>query len=430
VFKVGLGVTAIVLLVATVISTTYHHVLGVVDDTNEPTRAAGNLSNHTNAAGNTRVTDYTDRQPETKQPGQLFSPEPGTAFDGARLYGNLLKSCVLIRTPNSLGSGVVVDAKQGIILTNFHVINSPDLANFRNQHAFQSYESYSKSLTSRSPRNLRELPSERFSVRMSSTAIFLIRVEANFDALLEVQDTAGNRLESANDAGGESHPSILFSPKQDLDYEVVVTSRDGKLGDFFLRIMRKDKNGVNLNANPRTIVVSFPVYQNNQLITAKEHYVAGLVRNTVPNGSVVAWDAAIDLAIVKVDRCPDATQGVVFSQKDVVPGQSVHSIGNPSASGVFWVYTSGAVRTASYKKNWVSADVFGSNQLQHQARVIETQSPTNPGDSGGPLVNEKGHLVALTQGFAKGANAVHFFIALPEIRDFLRNCGIRWREHE
>src|SRR4029078_12751795 len=78
-------------------------------------------------------------------------------------------------------------------------------------------------------------------------------------------------------------------------------------------------------------------------------------------------------------------------------GQRVHSVGNPGASGALWVYAPGVVRTF-YHKKWLSKSEEGEAPSEHEADVIETQSPTNHGDSGGPLVNDRGELVGVTQG--------------------------------
>ena len=65
----------------------------------------------------------------------------------------------------------------------------------------------------------------------------------------------------------------------------------------------------------------------------------------------------------------------------------MHSIGNPGTSGALWVYTPGKVRQV-YSKKW-KAKLDERNIHTFQAKVIETDSPTNPGDSGGPLVNDR-----------------------------------------
>src|SRR5262249_31491590 len=111
-----------------------------------------------------------------------------------------------------------------------------------------------------------------------------------------------------------------------------------------------------------------------------------------------------------------------LAQNGVGPGEDVHSIGNPGASGGLWIYTPGKVRQV-YQKRW-SVNT-GGEELQFEAKVVETDSPINPGDSGGPLTNDKGELVGVTQGnISRGqAAAMSMFIHLSEIKTFLKATG-------
>src|SRR5207237_1423106 len=59
--------------------------------------------------------------------------------------------------------------------------------------------------------------------------------------------------------------------------------------------------------------------------------------------------------------------------------------------------------------------------LDLEAKIVETQSAINRGDSGGPLVNNKGELVAVTQGHLLDAQQLSLFIDVSEVREFLRN---------
>src|SRR5207302_618016 len=81
-----------------------------------------------------------------------------------------------------------------------------------------------------------------------------------------------------------------------------------------------------------------------------------------------------------------------------------------------WVYAPGRVRQV-YRKRWQAK--AGDETFTFEARVIETDSPTNPGDSGGPLVNDQGELVGVTQGGAFDARGLSYFIDVAEVRSFL-----------
>jgi hypothetical protein len=104
------------------------------------------------------------------------------------------------------------------------------------------------------------------------------------------------------------------------------------------------------------------------------------------------------------------------------PGQSVHSIGNPGRSGALWVYTPGKVRQV-YSKKW-KVELDGKT-VTFQAKVVETDSATNPGDSGGPLVNDKGELVGVTQGGAVDAQLLSTFVDVTEVRKLIGRRSVQ-----
>src|SRR5207249_3390857 len=101
------------------------------------------------------------------------------------------------------------------------------------------------------------------------------------------------------------------------------------------------------------------------------------------------------LALIKLDFLPPGAKVVPLAKKSVSPGQRVHSIGNPGKSEGMWVYTSGTVRQVVRMKWTVRTE---EDKLTLEAKVVQTQSPTNPGDSGGPLLNDNAELVGVTQG--------------------------------
>jgi S1-C subfamily serine protease len=121
-----------------------------------------------------------------------------------------------------------------------------------------------------------------------------------------------------------------------------------------------------------------------------------------------------------LDKLPPGAAALRLAQNSVGPGEDVHSIGNPAASGGLWIYTPGKVRQV-YQKRWAAK--AGGEELQFEARVIETDSQTNPGDSGGPLANDRGELVGVTQGGAVQAASLSTFIHLNEIKNFLKTSG-------
>src|SRR5262249_25518612 len=113
---------------------------------------------------------------------------------------------------------------------------------------------------------------------------------------------------------------------------------------------------------------------------------------------------------------PPGTETLPLAKGMVNIGQTVHSVGNPGASGALWVYTQGAVRAVYRKKRKAGG---GELLLTLDAEIVETQSPTNHGDSGGPLVNDRGELVGVTEGGSAEGHLISTFISLNEARDFI-----------
>lgn len=167
--------------------------------------------------------------------------------------------------------------------------------------------------------------------------------------------------------------------------------------------------------------VYFPVFRDKKPISEKKYY---LERDKlgIP-GEVVELDKQADLALIRVDRVPEGVPQLPLAAESPDPGQAVHSIGNPGKSGALWVYTPGKVRQV-YGKKW-KAKLDEKTTASFQAKVIETDSPTNPGDSGGPLVNDKGQLVGVTQGAALDAQALSIFVDLSEVKRLINRRSVQ-----
>jgi hypothetical protein len=169
------------------------------------------------------------------------------------------------------------------------------------------------------------------------------------------------------------------------------------------------------------------MFNKGKLVAERDTYLEQILNkdnNTRIEGSrgkVLASDAKVDLALVQLDELPAWVQPLPLAANSPGPGQRIHSIGNPGSSDALWVYTSGAVR-AVYHKKWQSGTRRQVNE--HEADIIETQSPTNPGDSGGPLVNDRGELVGVTQGFDPEARLASVFIDVSEVKTLLKNQKI------
>lgn len=156
--------------------------------------------------------------------------------------------------------------------------------------------------------------------------------------------------------------------------------------------------------------VFFPEVRDGRPIEKRDYY---LENNKRWPGKVVGRDEKRDLAIVQLNAVPDETVDVPLAEASPTPGDTVHTVGNPGASGALWVYTSGSVRQV-YRGEFAAGE---GNSVE--AQVVLTQNPLNSGDSGGPVVNDRGKLVAINCIVHGDADLVSVCIDVSEVRELL-----------
>jgi V8-like Glu-specific endopeptidase len=154
--------------------------------------------------------------------------------------------------------------------------------------------------------------------------------------------------------------------------------------------------------------VFFPAYKDDKPIPEKAYY-KERTRTLGIDAEVIEIDRNADLAVLKLERIPAGAPELPLANGSADPGQQIHSVGNPGGSGALWVYTPGKVE---------------GKIVTFKAKVVETDSPTNPGDSGGPLVNDKAELVGVTQGGAANAQLISTFVDLSEVKRILARDAI------
>ena len=168
--------------------------------------------------------------------------------------------------------------------------------------------------------------------------------------------------------------------------------------------------------------VFFPVFRDGQPVAEKEYYLDRARRLSI-QGSVIAVDKKADLALIRLDSIPEKIEAVPLAVSSPEPGSGTHTIGNAGKSGALFGYVKGTVRQV-YQKEW-KAELEPRKVATFNARVVETDSPTNPGDSGGPLLNEKGELIGVTQGGALNASLVSTFIDVSEVKKLLNSKVVK-----
>ena len=163
----------------------------------------------------------------------------------------------------------------------------------------------------------------------------------------------------------------------------------------------------------RNTVIFFPELQNERPKVERSYYLEN-VRKLGIRGRVIGVDRKRDLALVELSKLPEGVEAISLAAESVLPGETVHSVGNPGASGALWVYSHGSVKQV-YKKR------FRTGAGEHDFQVVETDSLINSGDSGGPVVNGDGELVAVAQAIAPKARGISYFVDISEIKTFLNS---------
>lgn len=109
-------------------------------------------------------------------------------------------------------------------------------------------------------------------------------------------------------------------------------------------------------------------------------------------GEVLAYDIALDLALIKIKQIDRRLQTVKFADSQNVDiGDRVFAIGHPEQGGL-WSLTTGVV--SAFYQNY--GGVRGKNLFQTDASI-------NRGNSGGPLLDEQGAMIGINSLIARKA---------------------------
>ena len=124
-------------------------------------------------------------------------------------------------------------------------------------------------------------------------------------------------------------------------------------------------------------------------------------------------DEVADLALLKVEEVPPGVQPLPLGDSTHLQvGADVNAIGHPV--GETWTYTRGVVSQIRRAYGW-KAD----GKVQHEATVIQTQTPINPGNSGGPLLDDQGAIVGINSFVDTETQGVNFAVSVEGVKSFL-----------
>lgn len=155
------------------------------------------------------------------------------------------------------------------------------------------------------------------------------------------------------------------------------------------------------------------------LIATNAHVVAGERSTTVIrddgrrfDGSVVAFDPARDLAVLRVtgfDRPPlPLASGATTSLDGTIGGVFGHPGGEPLRIAPFKV---ARVITATGR------DIYGTNRTER--KVLELSAALRPGDSGSALANSQGVVIGVAFAIARDVDDVAYALAPSELQAVL-----------
>jgi S1-C subfamily serine protease len=146
---------------------------------------------------------------------------------------------------------------------------------------------------------------------------------------------------------------------------------------------------------PDRIVTNLHVLSN-----ASEVRIKTFAGRTLTVQTVLATDAASDLALLQLDApCPNATTLRVENEAPT-EGEAIILLSNPQGS--HWKITHGRVG-----RSW---------QFESIGRRIQITAGIFPGSSGGPVLNQKGHVVAIAVMRLGGANDLNFAVPAKSLR--------------
>ena len=135
------------------------------------------------------------------------------------------------------------------------------------------------------------------------------------------------------------------------------------------------------------------ILTNHHVVDKVQGIIVQLFDGTSYPARVLQFDAAMDLAVIKVDADHLLTAVEVGTSSDLMVGESVITIGN--AFGYENTVSVGIVSA-------LHRDVTLSDEQVYR-NLIQTDACINPGNSGGPLINVNGELIGINVAVRAGA---------------------------
>lgn len=108
-------------------------------------------------------------------------------------------------------------------------------------HTSPLIDLYGRLLTTDPVDSVQKRPAQRFFLYCRKGMFYEMDLHSKeFDSYLRLEDTSGKELLKDDDSGGNLDARIIFRPESDGNYQVVVTSFDGRSGRFHLTVREQN----------------------------------------------------------------------------------------------------------------------------------------------------------------------------------------------
>jgi serine protease Do len=173
-------------------------------------------------------------------------------------------------------------------------------------------------------------------------------------------------------------------------------------GDRYAAPSAKAMNGMGTGIiiDPRGYIVT-----NQHVVDDVTSLRIKLIDGTSHNAVIIARNAELDLAIIKIDPTTPLQVMPIGTAHDLMVGETVITIGN-----AFGYEHTASVGVVSAVKRDVSL-----NQDMSYKSLVQTDACINPGNSGGPLINVHGELVGVNVAIRAGAQGIGFAIPVDHM---------------
>lgn len=130
---------------------------------------------------------------------------------------------------------------------------------------------------------------------------------------------------------------------------------------------------------------------NYHVVEGADEIQVMLYDSSAYEAKLVGFDAATDVAVLRIDAPAELLEPVVFgTSADLLVGQRVFAIGNPF--GLERTLTTGIISSLNRSLPTKSGRTIKS--------IIQTDAAINPGNSGGPLLDSQGALIGMNTAIA------------------------------